>query len=205
MSQEQTADVPGPGEPAAGGALTCQSPARQAPRWYVLDAQDGLIAVDPAWDEFALANDGALASSSNVLGRPLREFLVDDATLMFVEALLQATRLTGRPRTVSYRCDGPGLMRRYLMTATPLEGGQVRVDHELQCSEPRPAATRYRYAPTAAWWRCSQCLALREPGMPWIPADLLPPHLLAIGDREVRYGVCGDCLCQSGGSSARAS
>lgn len=186
-----------PAEPADSNADQAASSA--APRWYELDARDRLIAVDPDWDEFALANDGERAKSVQVLGRPLRDFLTDDATHMFVDALLQATRLTGRARTVSYRCDGPGLMRRFLMTATPLEGGRVRVDHELQSAEARPPAPRYRFSPAAAWWRCSQCLAVREPGMPWVPADLLPPHLLAMSEREVRYGVCGDCLCRSGG------
>lgn len=187
--------------PLADDGPTCGDAAERGPRWYELDAHDRLTAVDPAWDEFALANDGAQAKSARVLGRPLREFLTDDATLMFVDALLQATRLTRRPRTVSYRCDGPGQMRRFLMTATPLDDGRVRVDHELQCSEARAPAPRYRFAPAATWWRCSQCLAVREPGMPWIPADLLPPHMLALSEREVRYGVCGDCLCQSGGKA----
>jgi hypothetical protein len=190
-----------PGEPAPGpaDASGCQPSADSAPRWYELDAHDRLIAVDPDWDAFALANDGGQAKSAQVLGRPLRDFLTDDATLMFVEALLQATRLTRRARSVSYRCDGPDRMRRYRMTATPLAHGHVRVDHELQCADARALAPRYRFDPAAAWWRCSQCLALREPGMPWVPADLLPPHLLALSECEVRYGVCGDCLCRSGG------
>ena len=203
MTDEQAPGLP-PGEPAPdpADADACLPSVDSAPRWYELDAHDRLIAVDPDWDDFALANDGDEAKSAQVLGRPLRDFLTDDATHMFVDALLQATRLTKRARTVSYRCDGPGRMRRYQMTATPLANGHVRVDHELQCAEARAPAPRYRFAPAAAWWRCSQCLALREPGMPWIPADLLPPHMLAMSEREVRYGVCGDCLCRSGGTAS---
>jgi hypothetical protein len=196
------APAPAPrAEPDSAELPACQAASDTAPRWYELDAHDRLIAVDPAWDDFALANDGVQANSALVLGRPLRDFLSDDATLMFVEALLQAARLTRRARSVAYRCDGPGQMRRFLMTATPFDNGHVRVEHALQCSEARAPAPHYRSARNARWLRCSQCLALREPGLPWIPVDLLPPHLLAVSEREVTYGVCGDCLCLAGGTA----
>jgi hypothetical protein len=200
MTHDPGPESSGPCAPAPADLPVCQDKPSSAPRWYELDARDRLIAVDPAWDEFALANDGAQAHSAAVLGRLLRDFLTDDATLMFVEALLQAARLTLRPRTVAYRCDGPGQMRRYRMTATPLDNGHVRVEHELQGSEARAPTPRYRFARAATWMRCSQCLALREIGHPWIPADLLPPHLLAVRERDVSYGVCGDCLRTCGGA-----
>jgi hypothetical protein len=172
--------------------------AASATRWYELDVDDRLVACDPQWDVFADHNEGAAARAGQVVGRRLRDFLTDDATLMFVESVLQAARLTGRPRSVAYRCDAPELARRFRMTVVPLAHGHVRVEHELLGSQPRAAGVWFRYAAGSSWLRCSQCLALCRLGGRWLGADLLPRQFLAATERQVDYTVCDACATGAG-------
>ncbi|MEY2654886.1 MAG: hypothetical protein RLZZ524_1914 [Pseudomonadota bacterium] len=142
--------------------------------WYEVDAENRLRAVSADWDVFARANDGDGALTRRVLGRPLTDFLTGDATRMFVRAVFEATRVTGRPRSLPYRCDAPDRTRQLEMTVTPLGGGALRVEHRLLASEPRQrrAPLRALHADEpgpARWLRCSQCLrlAMPGPGSPW--------------------------------------
>ena len=69
MTDEQAPGLP-PGEPAPdpADAAACLPSVDSAPRWYELDAHDRLIAVDPDWDAFALANDGDITTLAGAQG-----------------------------------------------------------------------------------------------------------------------------------------
>ncbi|MFM2066876.1 MAG: hypothetical protein RLZZ584_1785 [Pseudomonadota bacterium] len=172
-------------------------------RWYELDGDNRLVGVDPGWDEFALANHAEQACAAVVLGHRLDEFLRDDSTLMFVDAVLQAARLTGRPRLVNYRCDAPEQSRRFQMRAVPLPGGHVRIEHLSAGQTARPLLPTYRYNPQARRLRCSQCLALREPGGSWLAVDLQRADPRRPEPLEVAYGVCPPCA-RAGQAALRA-
>lgn len=113
-------------------------------RWYRLDARNVVLAVDPYWDQFALANGGESACSARVIGRPLRDFIQGDTCHMFIDALIEAVRLTGRPRRVPYRCDAPAVVRQFELVITPMDEGELLFEHRLLYSrpyhEPRPSA-----------------------------------------------------------------
>jgi hypothetical protein len=170
--------------------------------WYEVDADDRLQAVSPDWDVFARANEGPAALSRQVLGRPLQEFLTGDPTRMFIGAIFAATRLTGQPRTLPYRCDAPDLVRLLEMSVLPLPAGALRIEHRVRSVTPRQRrlslqALRPHDPATARWLRCSQCLrlAMPAPGSPWTEVDQALPDLASTGNLTlpVRDGICPTC------------
>jgi hypothetical protein len=162
-----------------------------ADRWYRVDAGGTIVDVDPDWDRFALANGGERATRHCVLGRPLSDFLTGDITRMYLDAALDAARMTGQPRVLAYRCDSPWQRRWLEMTLQPLPGGDVQVGHRLMRTEPRNSATRVRYVPPArtSWYRCSQCLRLLAGAKPTPDDDTASHDQLAVADT-----VCDRCL-----------
>jgi hypothetical protein len=164
-------------------------------RWYRIDAAGRIVDVDPDWDRFALSNGGERATRAHVLGRPLADFLTGDITRMYLETALEAARLTGKPRTLPYRCDAPQRRRALEMTLEPLPGGDIIVRHRLLHSEARPPrgpALRYGPPQQAACYRCSQCLRL----LAGTPARGAGPAS-GSADLVVADTVCGRCLGQA--------
>lgn len=163
--------------------------------WYLLDARDRLVDVCPEWDAVARAGGATTGSlRGGVLGRPLAAFISGDVTRMFLEAAVQAARLTGRARQLPYRCDTPTAQRRMEMTLVPLADGQVRVEHRITDVRPLPALMDMRAAPAGSaprLWRCSMCLRLRPGGR----TEWLSPASLAAGavPLEVHYAICPRC------------
>lgn len=164
--------------------------------WYELDAEGRVTAVCPAWDAVASragAHAGTLQGS--VIGQPLMRFISGDATRMYMDAALQAVRVTGQPRTLRYRCDTPVVRRSMEMTLRPRAGGAVRIEHRLIdqqtrvrgltcCTDDAPG-TR---ATGAEIMRCSVCLRLQRASLPWEePEQVASPWLV------VRYTVCARC------------
>lgn len=162
-----------------------------ADRWYRVDMAGTIIDVDPNWDRFAAANGGERAARAQVLGRPLKNFLTGDVTRMYLDAALDAARMTGQPRVLAYRCDSPSQRRWLEMTLEPLAGGDVRVAHRLVRTEPRNDPTRYHYDTPArtTWYRCSQCLRLLAGASRRQDAAPATHHRLAVADT-----VCNRCL-----------
>lgn len=163
--------------------------------WYTVDAEDRVTAVCPQWDLVATQGGGsAQAMASGVIGLPLNRFISGDATRMFMDAALQAVRLTGQPRILHHRCDTPTVRRRLEMTLVPLGGGAVRIEHRLIEQQLR---VRTLVCETDAdlvngkagsVWRCSLCLSIQHAGLPWQASELLASKRLV-----VRYTVCPRC------------
>lgn len=155
--------------------------------FYEVDRHNLIVDLDPAWDDFARANGGAVgATRAAVIGRPLLDFVAGDVARMFVSVALDSARLLERPRVLPYRCDSITRRRRFEMTITPHGQGSLLVDHQLVLDELKPFS---RWSPrrTAEGWRCSQCLAVLLQGtQQWIDADKAPSRLPA-------HQVCGDC------------
>lgn len=161
--------------------------------WYTVDLQDRLCELSEDWDSL-LAEGGGDASCrrAHILGRPLRDFIAGDSTRMYLDAALEATRLTGRPRRLPYRGDTPRLARRMQMCLQPLADGRVRVTHHLIAQQPLPRPLAFHAAAAApALQRCSLCLRLRTENGGWLdPAVGTPQHGSPLA---VRYTLCPDC------------
>jgi hypothetical protein len=165
---------------------------------YRLDEHDRITEVNESWKRFALENGGENLIAENVIGRSLRDFISGDVTRMFVSALLQSTRLTGKERTINYRCDSAEVKRFMAMDIVPVNSGELisrhRVLRELKLPVSIPF-TAIKSGQKALIKRCSMCNRLTKGGSPLIePEDAerlgwldQPASALVI------YSVCRDC------------
>jgi len=109
---------------------------------YRVDARDRLVWVNEAWHRFARVNDGAHLASDTIFGRDLWSLIGgDQTTVLLYSLLLERVRASGRPVTLPFRCDGPGVRRLMLMNLEPLphDGVEFRVD-TVATSARRPVA-----------------------------------------------------------------
>lgn len=179
-------------------AMPSETPAIAS--WYEIDAQDRLVAVCPEWDATLRQGGGGAGSlQGGVIGQPLLRFISGDASRMYMDAALQAARLTGHPRTLQYRCDTPTVRRRLEMVLQPRADGSVRIEHRLVEQHPRAhvlacfteeGPSLPSSVPTRGpVWRCSVCLRLQRAGLPWQEPETVGSARLA-----VCYTVCPRCL-----------
>jgi hypothetical protein len=157
---------------------------------YTLDRRDRIVAVTPDWDAFAQANGGAEACAGRVVGARLVDAITGDPARMYMTAILMRVRASGVAEVVPYRCDSDRLKRHYRMTVIPLDGGAVRVEHDLDREEEGAVSVSVRTARFGepAIQRCSVCCRLKE-GEAW--RDPFDGGV----DRSVRvvHTVCPDC------------
>lgn len=165
--------------------------------WYEVDAKDRVTAVCPEWDAIAQREGGTVnARRGGVIGQPLSRFISGDVSRMYMDAALQAARVTGQPRTLRYRCDSPTKRRSLEMTLTPLGQGGVRIEHRLVEEQHRPRSLDVRTeAPSLeessrTVWRCSVCLRLRRIEGDWQEPDAVPSTPEPV---DVRYTICAGC------------
>ncbi|MCK6424249.1 MAG: hypothetical protein L6Q75_04070 [Burkholderiaceae bacterium] len=181
-------------EPDSGHAGLDELSDPAASPWYTVDRQDCLCELSGDWDARLAEGGGAAACrGARILGRPLREFIAGDSTRMYLDAALEATRLTGQPRRLPYRCDTPTLARRMQMCLQPLADGRVRVTHQLLAQQPLPrplACHAAASAPEPARLRCSLCLRLRTPEGHWLDPVTAAPDVASLA---VHYTLCPDC------------
>jgi hypothetical protein len=154
--------------------------------YYVVDRHGTILSVSADWDATARANGGAAATADRVVGTPVCRHIAGDAARMYLEAAIQAVRVSGRPRRLGYRCDSPTERRFMEMCLTPEPDGAVRVSHRQLRGEPRPPQP----AALAALRRplvCTICLRQTLAG-DWQDAAEAP--VAAPGQL---YSVCPDC------------
>ncbi|MEK7322097.1 MAG: hypothetical protein AABZ84_03345 [Pseudomonadota bacterium] len=104
---------------------------------HVVDGEDRIIAVNPAWSEFADEN-ASPALAAAVIGRPLWEHICDSDTLHLYQVLLERARKGTRPARVPFRCDSPALRRFMVMELVLQEDGLVRFTSWVDRQEARP-------------------------------------------------------------------
>lgn len=79
---------------------------------YRVNDQDEIVFVNEEWDRFAGANAGEAVTSSQVLHRPLWDFIIDSTTRELYRQVLKRIR-DGRSLRFTFRCDSP-MCRRLL-------------------------------------------------------------------------------------------
>jgi len=159
---------------------------------YVLDLQNRIISIGGEWDAFADENDGTKLTLKDVQGRPIRDFIKGDATIMWVEALLQYSRILGKIVDRPYRCDSPDLKRFMRMRIVPEQCGVLHIEHELLSTQPRSTPIYIQYGGitmNGAKLRCSICGRLNITG--W--TEPRGNHTNASGVIVVDYTVCENC------------
>ena len=168
---------------------------------YWVDADDVVVDVGGAWDDFARDNDGDAVLRERVLGKPLWSFIEGDATRMLLSTLLAAVRTHHETLVRRYRCDSSTHRRHMEMRLSP-EGDRVRLEHRILEEERMRPGVRFRFArgPNARV-RCSMCNRVKLDGA-WHEASDAASRGDLPREAVVVYGVCRDCRSDVGRLSA---
>lgn len=173
--------------------------------YYCLDESDHIVKVSREWDDFALANGGASATASKVVGRPLWTFIAGDPTRMWLYALLSMARAFGGNVARPYRCDSPPLRRFMEMRIAIESAGMLRLEHRVLRTEvvTRAAASASRsFAARGFVRRCSICTRV-EVDSQWTEPQGAIRHEIAHrrGGVQVIHTVCDTCTRHRPGST----
>jgi hypothetical protein len=177
---------------------------------YWLDKHNIIQKVNRNWDG-AMDNESwsKRASSNEIIGKPIMEFICDDITRMYLATMIQTVRIIPQSLFRPYRCDSPTAKRFMKMIVTPEENGWIRVSHELLKTEPITKKILFQTITTPSqaqnrsfrgnllnlkyhFIRCSLCNRLRETGShSWQEIDHIKTYETPV---KVAYGLCPDCM-----------
>lgn len=170
------------------------------PLVYRIDAANRLTWVNPAWVDFARANDGEQVVPEKVLGQDLLAALTDPTIRSLYQTMIQRAR-AGAVVRFEYRCDAPDRRRTFVMEIQLRPGDEVEfrstLVHEvlrpavelLQVGQPRDREHFVRV--------CSWCQRIALPDRRWIEVEQAVAALaLFKSDRLPRltHGICESCL-----------
>ena len=105
---------------------------------YQVDADDRITRVSDAWIRFATENGAASLGRSDVVGRPLWEFITDLETGHLYRLIFERVRESRTSRTVPFRCDSPELRRFMELAIEPAADGHLDLTGRLLREEARP-------------------------------------------------------------------
>jgi hypothetical protein len=150
---------------------------------------------NPAWDRFALANDGELALSKRVLGAVIMNFVPPELIQFYTAAFAGA-----RDAIVEfdYECSSPDLYRTFKMQILPTERPKgytvinaLNIEERMERKRPALALSSNYLTDAGIITVCSHCRRSRRVDAPgqwdWVPANLKPAQ------RNVSHGLCPIC------------
>lgn len=167
---------------------------------YRINADGRICYVNPAWSEFARANQGESVLPGQVLGCRLQDAVEDPTVQGLYQAMITRAR-AGTPVKFHYRCDAPDRRRTFEMDIHRLaEGGEVEFVSSLLHEEKRPPVPLL--AAGAARDRrllriCSWCQQVQKPDQAWVPVEVAVENLhLLEGETFPRltHVICDSCL-----------
>lgn len=163
-----------------------------------IDRSDHIVFVSPQWESFAASSFDTPITATQVLHRPVAEFLTDETTRECYRLLFERVRRDGRAARVALRCDLPEEPRAMRLTFTPLHEGA------LECSWAflRPSVAvdigqspRRRFHDGELVRMCSWC-RLVHTAWTWQPIELAGPSLGLFDHAhlpQISHGICPDC------------
>jgi hypothetical protein len=180
---------------SVGGAVPTST--LEASRDVVCQLDDALRITycNPAWDRFALANNGELATADRVIGSVIIGFAPPELIEFYTAAFASA-----RDAIVEfdYECSSPDLYRSFQMQILPIEQPQgytlinaLNVEESMEGR--RSALVRGPEYLTDAGiiTVCSHCRRSRRVDVSdqwdWVPSNLKPAQ------RNVSHGICPIC------------
>ncbi len=105
---------------------------------YQIDGDDRISRVSDAWIRFASENGAAALGRSEVIGRPLSEFITDLETRHLYRLIFDRVRESRTARTIPFRCDSPELRRFMELEIEPGPEGRLDLTGRLLREEARP-------------------------------------------------------------------
>lgn len=163
---------------------------------YDVEYDDGghlfIASVDEAWDKEAEASGHAELLSRHIIGSKLDQYIKDDATLIWMSALVDLALVRKSPMRREYRCDTPTEKRVFDLQVTPVDERRVQLCHSLLSCNPMLNRVNIMYSGAAVYSsskRCSICNSVKIKDR-WVdPFDLGQDQNL-----NVSHEICGRCL-----------
>ena len=161
----------------------------------VLDVSLTIVYCNPAWDRFALANNGESAVASRICGTPLFRYVPRVLEYHFLK-LFERAREKHELVTANYECNSPDVFRKFCMhiSAIPATSLLAVVHQPLAHGDiPYPAfhTSDHDYGIGELVIMCAQCRRtkrLYDNYWDWVPNFLSNPPA------RVSYGICQECL-----------
>jgi hypothetical protein len=154
-----------------------------------------IVYCNPAWDRFALANNGGLALSDRVLGSIIMDFVPPELIDFYRAAFASA-----RDAVVEfdYECSSPDSYRIFRMQILAVEQPKgytvinaLTVEERMETKRPALVLGSEYLADAGIITVCSHCRRSRRVDCPgqwdWVPANLKPAL------RNVSHGLCPTC------------
>lgn len=161
---------------------------------FTLDNKDRILQVNDSWDLFACDNGAPELCARDICGRSLFDYIVGDATRMFVRVLLDQARVLDKALCRDYRCDSDNLKRYMRMEIIPREKSRLLLNHITLRTEPLTPAVKFVYRnSSSACLRCSDCNRVWTPGDTWLEADQLFSAAETRSPLPTVYTICPDC------------
>ena len=154
-----------------------------------------LVYCNPAWDRFALANNGGLALSDRVLGSLIMDFIPPEL-MEFYRAAFSSAR--DAVVEFDYECSSPDSYRIFQMQILPVEQPKgytvinaLTVQETMDAHRPPLVLGPEYVADTGIITVCSHCRRSRRVDSPdqwdWVPANLRPAQ------GNISHGLCPIC------------
>lgn len=167
--------------------------------YYDVDTDMIITSVGGHWAAFADENSPDWDAGA-VVGRPLDEFIADDATALLYAELVAKVRRSGRAATFVYRCDAPDVRRHMEMTILPRESGvrfASRIITEEQ-REPQPLLDPAAARADTVLLVCGWCKKAKTGRQTWSEIEHAVT-LLHLGEEDlplISHGICPECTVQ---------
>jgi hypothetical protein len=160
---------------------------------YLLDPEQKIARCNRAWDLFALANQGAAALASKVVGKSIFDVVPADLRDFYRTAYRNVLSFR-RDWWHIFECSAPGLIRVFQMRILPCDQGGVLTINTLIREAPLETAPPKQledYAENGIAVMCSHCRRVerRVPpaGWDWVP------ELFLRGEALVTFRLCDFC------------
>ncbi len=158
---------------------------------YLINSENLIVELNQEWDEFASENNGGDLSCTEVIGRPLMDFVSGKSTKQYWENIFNKARSDNQATTLEYRCDSPSVKRWMRMEILPLVDGNLRISNDTLSTKERPYPIHFERMSQRGkhtFIRCSLCNKLKIKDI-WIePDEFAAKH--RISTFAVTYGVC---------------
>jgi hypothetical protein len=161
----------------------------------VLDVAFTIVYCNPAWDRFALANNGESAIASKVCGTPLFRYVPRVLQYHFSK-LFERAREKHELVSADYECNSADVFRKFSMQISPIPATSlVAIVHPplAQGHIPYPAVRSmdHDYGVGELVTVCAQCRRTKrlfDNCWDWVPEFVRDPPARA------SHGVCQECL-----------
>lgn len=167
---------------------------------YTIDQNNRIISVDEGWEHASIIGGAKDSLEKNKIIRHfINEYISDEATQIYYDAIFKSCRLNQKVITNEYRCDSPSHQRFMKTTFTPHKNGNITLFNETLYQVPfieklfiEDKTKDFPDSSSNIMKRCSICNRLRShDNIKWIEPEMIAGkenlHL------DVVHTVCSDC------------